>query len=182
MSRRSRKSTSLPPRPRSLIITAISRSQQCRTFRGGIDHHACEPRRQRQQPQPPAFVGDAAVGVERAEFGEQRLGLGQGCVRRRIEERELFRRASPSGKIEREGREIGGEDFRLSIGFERGGLRLIPEPVTDARLGTAGAAATLIGCRARDPHGFEPGEPDIRLVPRYTGKPAVDDDARRPRW
>ena len=173
----SRKSTSSPPSPRSPTIAAISRALQRRTVPRGIDHHAGKPRRQRQPPQLPAFIGDAAVAVDGAEFGEQRFCLGQRRSRRRIEEGERFRRAAPGREIEREGRQIGGKDFRPGIGFERGGLRLVPQPVADARLGAPGAAAALIRRRARHPHGFKPRDPDVGLVARHPRETRIDDDA-----
>ena len=55
-----------------------------------------EPRRQRQPPQVSPFVGDAAVAVDGAEFGEERLCLGERGPRRRIEKRELFRACRPT--------------------------------------------------------------------------------------
>ena len=42
-----------------------------------VDHHAGEPRRQRQLPQLAALVGDAALRVDRAKLGQQRLRLGR---------------------------------------------------------------------------------------------------------
>ena len=77
------------------------------TERGGIDHHAREPRRQRQQPQFLPFAGDAAVAVDGAEFGEQGFRFRQRRAWRRVEESELLRRAAPGRKIEREGRQVG---------------------------------------------------------------------------
>ena len=44
-------------------------------------------------------------------------------------------------------------------------------------LAPAGAAPPLIGGGAADAHGFEAGEAGIRLVARYAGKAAVDDQA-----
>ena len=67
------------------------RGYKCRAFPRGVDHHAGKPRRQRQPPQMPALIGDAAVGVDGAERGEERIRLGQRRPRRRIEEGELFR-------------------------------------------------------------------------------------------
>ena len=55
-----------------------------------VDHHAREPRRQRQSSQLLSFVGDAAVGVDGAKFGEQRLRLDQRRRRRRVEETKLL--------------------------------------------------------------------------------------------
>ena len=143
----------------------------------GVDHHAGEPRRQRQPPQFPPFLGDAAIRVDGAEFNEQHLRLGKGRTRRRIEEGKLFGRRAPGREVERETGKVGGEDFRAGIGFERRGLRLVPEPVADARLGAAGAAAALVGRRARHAHGLKPRHADIGFVARHAGKPAVDDDA-----
>ena len=147
-------------------------------LRRGIHHHAGEPRRQRQSAKLAALVGDAALRVDRAELDQQRLGFGQRARGRRIEKRE--RRGigrAPLRQIEQQARQIGGEDFRPRIGFERRGLRLVPQPVADAGLGAAGAAAALIGCGARHPHGLEPGDADVGLVARHARKPAVDDDA-----
>ncbi len=75
LSRRCVRSTSLPPRPRSVSTTAISAASSRRASRRRIDHHAREPRRQRQLPQRPALVGDAAVAVDRAELAQQRARL-----------------------------------------------------------------------------------------------------------
>ena len=99
-------------------------------------------------------------------------------LRRRIEERQLAGIAgAPLRQIEHEGRQIGRENFRPRIGLERAGLRLVPQPVADARLGAAGAAAALVGGGARDAHGFQPRQADIRLVARHARQAAVDDDA-----
>ena len=125
----------------------------------------------------PALRGDASVAVDGAERSEQRFCFGERCARRRIEEDELVGVGAPGSEIEREGGQIRGEDFRTRERFERCGLRLIPQPVADTRLGAPGAAAPLIGRRARYPHGVEPCHPDIRLVARHPRQPAVDDDA-----
>ncbi len=95
--------------------------------------------------QTAAFFGNAAVAVDSAEFAEQCLCFSEGGTRRRIEEGEFFRRRAPGGKIEREGGEIGGENFRPRECVQRRCLRLVPEPVADAGLDAAGAAAALIG-------------------------------------
>ena len=49
------------------------RSRQGVTFRAGIDHHARQPRRQRQAPQQLALGGDAAVAVDGAELDSAAL-------------------------------------------------------------------------------------------------------------
>ena len=72
--------------PRSTIVAAEPAlgqhggdlgGQRAGAFGRGIDHHAREPRRQRQRAQLAAFVGDAALGIERAELAEQRARLGK---------------------------------------------------------------------------------------------------------
>ena len=97
--------------------------------------------------------------------------------RRRIEERQLRRIGdAPLRQIEHQRRQIGAEDFRLGVGRERRGLRLVPQPVADAGLDAAGAAAALIDRGARGAHGFQPRQPDIRLVARHPREPAIDHD------
>ena len=99
-------------------------------------------------------------------------------ARRRIEEGERRRIGdAPMREIEHEAGQIGGEDFRPVGGFERRGLRLVPQPVADARLGASGAAAPLVGGGARDAHGFEPRQAHVRLVARHAREPAIDHDA-----
>ncbi len=115
--------------------------------------------------------------LDGAELAEQRLCLGERRARRRIEERELLGRAAPGRQVKRERRQIGRQNLRPGKRFERGGLRLVPEPVADAGLGTAGAAAPLIGGRTRDAYGFEPRHADIGLVARHARKPGIDDHA-----
>ena len=158
------------------------RGRQRGVLRSRIHHHAREPRRQRQAAQLASLFGDAAVAVDGAEFAEQGFGLGECRARRRIEEGELLGRAAPGRKIERERRQIGGQDFRSRKCFERSRLRLIPEPVADARLGAAGTAAPLIGRGARHPHGFEPRHADVGLVARHPREPASRRQCARPRW
>ena len=152
-------------------------SRQRGAFGRRVDHHAGEPRRQRQAPQFLAFLGDAAVAVDGAEFGEQGFCLDERRARRRIEEGKILRPAAPGREVERQRRQIGGQDFRAGKRFERRGLRLVPQPVAGAGLGAAGAAAALVGGGARHPHGFEPRHPDIGLVARHAGKPGVDHNA-----
>ena len=107
----------------------------------------------------------------------KRLRLGKRRARRRIEEGELLRVAAPGREVERERRQIGGEDFRPGKGLERRGLRLVPQPVADAGLGAAGTAAALIGRGARHPHGLKPRHADVGLVARHPRQAAIDHDA-----
>ena len=143
----------------------------------GIDHHARKPRRQRQLPQLLSFIGDAPIGVDGAKLRQQGLCFRERRARRWVEKSKLLGRRTPGGKIKREGRKIRRQNFRPRKRLERRGLRLVPQPVTDARLDAAGAAAPLIGRRARHPHGLEPRHADIRLEARHAREAGIDDDA-----
>src|SRR5262249_46401971 len=106
--------------------------------------------------------------VDSAERGKKRLGFGERGTRRWIEESELVGISAPGGEIEREGGQIGGEDFRTRERFERRGLRLVPQPIAEPPLSAPRPAAALIRRRARYPHGVEPRHPDIGLVAWHT--------------
>ena len=70
----------------------------------------------------------------------------------------------------RSGRKIGGEDFGPRERFERPGAGLFPQAIADAGLGASRATPALIGGGARDAHGLEPGQTDIRLVDAERGR------------
>ena len=100
---------------------------------------------------------DATVGVERLETRQQVACLGERREWRRVEPGERARVAgAPAGELERERREVGLENLRGRVRQQRRVRRLAPQPVADARRGTAGTAAALVGRRARDAQGLEP--------------------------
>ena len=148
------------------------------TFRRRIDHHARQPRRQRQRAQAAALVGDAALRIDGAELGEQgaRLAERSAPAADRGSKRCGIARA-PLRQIEHEGRQVGRENFRPRIRLERAGLRLVPQPIADAGLGAAGAAAALVGGGARNAHRLQPRQTDVRLVARHARQAAVDHHA-----
>ena len=84
---------------------------------------------------------------------------------------------APLGEIEHQRRQVGGKNFRLGVGGERSGLRLVPQPVAHAGLGAAGAAAALIDRGARGAHGLQPRQRDVRFVARHPRHAGIDDDA-----
>ena len=177
-SSRCARSTSSPPSPRSVRIAAMSAarwpapsaaaSTTMRASRGGSG--SARSLRPSSVMRPCASIAPSSRSSA--------LRLGQRAGRRRIEKRERagIGRA-PLRQIEQQARQIGGQDFRPRIGFERRGLRLVPQPVADAGLGAAGAAAALVGGGARHPHGLEPRQADVGLVARHAREPAVDHDA-----
>ena len=106
------------------------------------------------------------------------LRLLQRRRRRRIEKRQRGGIAdAPLREVEHQRGQIGGEDFRLGVGGERRGLRLVPQPVADAGLGAAGAAAALIDRGARGAHGLQPRQADVGLVARHPRQAGIDHDA-----
>ena len=89
--------------------------------------HAREPRRQRQRAQAFTFIGDAAIGIERAKLTQQATRFVQRRRGRRIQKRQGGGIAdAPLRQIKHQGRQIGAENLRLGIGGKRGGLRLVP--------------------------------------------------------
>ena len=117
--------------------------------------------------------------VERLELAQQRPRLADGGRRRRIEEAQAPRdRAtpqSPSASISgaRSASRISGS----AIGRERAGLGLVPQPVADARLDAAGAAAALVGGGLRHAHRAQLGQAARRVVARHARQAAVDHHA-----
>ncbi len=121
---------------------------------------------------------NAIIAIEGTELAQQPLGLGQCRSRRQIEKAERRGiRYAPLRQVEHEAGEIRRENFRAVRRLERCGLRLLPQPVADARLQAPGAAAPLVGGSARHTNGFEPGQADFRLVARHPGEPAIHHDA-----
>ena len=143
-----------------------------------IHDHARQPRRQRQRAQAVAFRRDPAIAVERTEFAQQASRLLQRRRRRRIQKRQGRGIAdAPLREVEHQRRQVGAENFRLGIGRQRRGLRLVPQPVTHAGLGAAGTASALIDRGARRAHGFQPRQADVRLIPRHPRHAGIDDNA-----
>ena len=183
-SSRSARSTSIAAEPafgeQERDLGGQRRRMRVRRFQ----HHAGEPRRQRQLPQSPAPRRDAAVAVERAELLQAApCASFERRRRRRIEEGERRRIGdAPVREIKHQAAEIGGENFRARRRLERGGLRLVPQPVADAGLGTSGAAAPLVGGGARHPHRLEPRQADAWLVARHPRQARNRSRRARPRW
>ena len=87
------RSTSLPPSPRSVSIAAMSAASWPAPSRRRIDHHAREPRRQRQRGAacwPSSVMRPLGVDARRARSSSARASVSA-PLRRRIEERELAR-------------------------------------------------------------------------------------------
>ena len=143
-----------------------------------LEHHARETRRQRQGADGAPAIGEALLGIERPEIGEELSRLRERGARRRIEELEPRRIGdAPGGAIEKQTREIGVEDFGRREGWKRGRRGVLPQPIANSGADPAGAPASLIGGSARDAHRLEPGDADIGLVNRNAGEAAIDHDA-----
>ena len=100
-----------------------------------------------------------------------------GRGRRRIDPRQRPRIGrSPFRAVEQQRRQIGRADLGLGERQQALRLRLVPQAITDARLGAAGAAAALIGGGAGHAHRLEPRHADIGLETRHPRQTAVDDD------
>ncbi len=110
-----------------------------------IHDHPRQPGRQRQRTQALAFRGDAAIGIERAEFAQETARLLQRGRRRRVEKCQRAGIAdTPLREVEHQRRKIGAQDFGLGVGCKRRGLRLVPQPIANTGLGAAGAATALV--------------------------------------
>ena len=83
--------------------------------------------RERQAIEELAFLGDAAGAVDGAEGGQKSAGFVERRRRRRVEKNQLCRIGdAPLREFEHQRGQIGGEDFRRRIRFERRGLRCVP--------------------------------------------------------
>jgi hypothetical protein len=92
---------------------------------------------------------DPALGVERLQAFQQRDRLRPGRLGRRVEEGHLPRIGNAPGcKVEGKTRQIGLQHFRPVERVERGRLPFAPQAIADARLGSAGATASLVGRRS----------------------------------
>ena len=112
---------------------------------GAGDDHAGQARMHGELGHGPAGVGDAPVGVERAEVMEQTPGIVERPARRRIEERQVVGRCAPHRQLEREARQVDGDDLGIGVGSPSGLLHLGPEAVGHPRLGSPGAPGALVG-------------------------------------
>ena len=141
-----------------------------------IHHHAGEPRRQRQAVERLSFRRDPARPhrwrQDRASNARASLSAAAGGESRktRLAGSRTPHCARSSTSDERSAARISG----WAYGASDAGLRLVPQPVTDARLDPAGAAAALVGGSARDPHRFETGKADIRFVAGHPREAAID--------
>ena len=172
-SRRWPRSTSSPPRPRSDRIAAISRRESAphprraasttmRASRGGSGSARSarpSPVMRPRRSMAPSSASSALASASAALGGGSRKASVAGSVTPHC--------ARSSSKPERSAARISGR----RIGLERSGLRLVPQPIADAGLSAAGAAAALVGGGARHAHGFQPRQPDVGLVARHARKP-----------
>ena len=116
----------------------------------GLEHHATEPRVDRETGEattnlgePPRLVGHG--GFERAELVEKQLAIAHGRSFRWLEERERGHIAEPdSGHLQDDRREVGPQD--LGLGERRSPVEIIlgVEPDADAWCHAAASAGALV--------------------------------------
>ncbi len=148
-----------------------------------VDRDAGKTRRQREARDRAAFVGDAALCVDRADRPQKGAGLGERRPRRRIEKGEPGRiDLAPDDAIEQKPRQVGGEDFWLGVRLEAARRGFLPQPIADAGLDAAGAASSLVGVGERDAHRLESRQAHVRLVARDAHEARVRSPRARPRW
>ena len=129
---------------------------------------------------PPSGARPRRAPRARAAATRASVSAGAGGGSRKARERGIGH--APGGAVEQEAGEIGRQDLRLGEGFERAGAGLLPEPVADARLGAAGAAAALVGRGARDAHGLQPRQADAPARSAARGRGRCRSRRARPRW
>ena len=171
------RSTESPPSPRSVKTTATSlavlasparaASTTIRARRGGSARREIARPSSVMRPSPssaPMALSSACASASAA-------------ARRGIEEAERRRIGdAPERAVEREAREIGGENFGRGVRLKSAGRGLLPQAIADAGLDAPGAPAPLVGVGPADPNRLEAGQADVRLVDGNAHEPAVDDD------
>ena len=106
-----------------------------------------------------------------------RASLQRGA-RRGIEEGEFARIGdAPQSAVEREPREIGGENFRGGVRLKAAVRGLLPQTIANAGLDAARAPAPLVGVGAADADGRKARQADVGLVDRNAHEAGIDHDA-----
>src|SRR5690606_15993165 len=84
---------------------------------------------------------------------------------------------APARELERERREIRGQDLGRRDRREAALRRVAPCAIADAGRGASGAALALLGGRARHALRLEAAHTGRRIEDAYADQPGVDDDA-----
>ena len=110
--------------------------------------------------EPAAVCGEGSLRIERSELSQQITSLGQRACRRRIEEGEFGRfNDAPFREIQRQRSQVRLQDFRRAAREKCLLLGRRPEAITGARLQSACATASLIGCVLGNTNGIQPRQP-----------------------
>lgn len=134
----------------SVRMAAISAAIRAAPKSSRAVNHVGETRRQWQADERFALGGNVPGLVDRLQVPQKVHGFGPGRLGRRIEKGEAGRIVDADGsEVERQLRKVGFQDFRRRIRLESRRLPLTPQTPADARFGTAGATAPLIGRETR---------------------------------
>ena len=155
-----------PPRTRAVDRPA-SRPRPSAASRGCTGNPSSDP----------AVLGDRSVVVECIEHAQQLVGRLHRLRRWRIEERQVARLHVPRCELERQTGEVDLGDLGREVGEPRALLELAPQPVADARLGSAGASRRVDRLR-RD--SSRPSSADSCRCARRSVEPARGRRRRRP--
>ena len=114
--------------------------------------------------------------VQRAQPRQHLARFSEGARRRLVQQgQRLCVPCAPSRQIERETGQIRFQDLRSLVWNQPARRRIVPQPVTDARLDPARPAAPLLRRRPADLDRRQPRETARRLEPRHARQAAVDD-------
>ena len=142
------------------------------------EHQMRESRLERQRRHALAVGGDASLGIECTQLGQQLPRLQEGAGTGRVEPAQLRRIGNAGiGELQGQARQIGIDDLRARCGEKAVLLVHIPQPVAHARCGTPGAPAPLVGRGAAHAHGVQPRQPGHCIVARNARPAGIDHHA-----
>ena len=128
--------------------------------RHGGHHHVGQSWMNSDVGQPAAVCGQGSLRIERSELSQKFTGLGQRPCRRRVEPGQFacFNH-TPFREIQRQRGQVRLQDFRRAAREKCLLLGRRPEAITGARLQSACATASLIGCVLGNTNGIQPRQP-----------------------
>ena len=140
--------------------------------------HVCEPRVCAEAGHAASDCSGLPALVDCFEPTQQFPCLRQGRKWWRVEPGQRVRIArTPAGEFEREGREVGLEDFRSGLRRQRCVRGLGPQPIAHPRSGAPCPTATLGGRGAGNRNGLETAHAAARIEALPTLESCINDDS-----